>query len=79
MTLNDFIEWVNEHREQLEGTETLAVGATGGLGGHGHAVEKISIGFDWDKGKLMLHTKTPLTIDAKAIERTKAFRVKGKT
>jgi hypothetical protein len=62
MTVNQFIEWINEHREQLTGDETIAVGALGGIGGHGHVIEKVCLGFDWDKGKLMMQTKTPLMV-----------------
>ena len=76
MTLNDFIAWIEAHRDQLSGDETMAVGASGGLGAHGHAVESVSLGFDWDRGKLMFHTKTPLCLDGNAIRRAREAKEK---
>lgn len=77
MTVNQFIGWLNEHRGHLSGDETLAVRASGGLCGSGHAVDQISVGFDWDSGKVILTTKTPLTLDTKAIARLKAAKKGG--
>lgn len=60
MTLNELIAWCNEHG--VSGDLELAVHAFGGIGGAGQPIEKASLGFDWDKGKLMLHPKFQLTL-----------------
>ena len=60
MTLNELIAWCNERG--VSGDLELAVHAFGGIGGAGQPIDKASLGFDWDKGKLMLHPKFPLTL-----------------
>lgn len=60
MTLNELIAWCNEHG--VSGDLELAVHAFGGIGGAGQSIEKASLGFDWDKGKLMLHPKFQLML-----------------
>lgn len=60
MTLNELITWCNVHG--VSGDLELAVHAFGGIGGAGQPIEKASLGFDWDKGKLMLHPKFSLTL-----------------
>lgn len=60
MTLNELIAWCNVHG--VSGDLELAVHAFGGIGGAGQPIEKASLGFDWDKGKLMLHTKRALML-----------------
>lgn len=60
MTLNELITWCNEHG--VSGDLELAVHVFGGIGGAGQSIAKASLGFDWDKGKLMLHPKFPLTL-----------------
>lgn len=62
MTLNEFIAEIEKLRDRLGGDEQLCVHASGGLGSSGYPVERVSLGFDWNHGKLMLDTKTPLML-----------------
>ena len=66
MNLNRFIEQWNEIAEsdgcQVDGDYKLCVHAGGGIGSSGYEIESIDVGFDWNKGKIMLRTKTPLTV-----------------
>lgn len=66
MNLNQFIEQWNEIAEsdgcQVDGDYKLCVHAGGGIGSSGYEVESIDVGFDWNKGRIMLRTKTPLTV-----------------
>ena len=65
VTINDFILEIDKLRDRLDGTEQLTVAASGGLGGYGKPIESLSLGFDWDKGKIILHPKFPLMLSPK--------------
>lgn len=78
MTINEFIEYIEQNRDRLEGTEQLAVRTGGGIGSSGRVLDNPTLGFDWNHGKLMFVTEVPLTIDREAIEREKKYRAKNK-
>jgi hypothetical protein len=69
MTINELIAEFN--RLQLSGDEQVRVQAFGGMR-HGKNINKVSVGFDWDKGAVVLHPEIPLTI----FERPEAKKAK---
>jgi hypothetical protein len=60
MTINEFIEKLNEMG--VDGNSKLCVHAFGGICGIGHDIKDVSIGFDWDSGKTIIHTRLPLQL-----------------
>ncbi len=65
MTINEFIEEIDKLRDRLNGDEQLCVSASGGIGAHGKPIKSVSLGFDWDKGKILLHPTFPLMLSPK--------------
>lgn len=63
MKLKDFLYWCEEN--QVSGEETLAININGVIGG-AIAFKQASIGFDWNAGKIVLHTDHQLAIYKKA-------------
>ena len=60
MTINEFIAKLNDMG--VDGNSKLCVHAFGGIGGAGHDISNVSIGFDWDSGKTIIHTRQPLQL-----------------
>ena len=60
MTINEFIDALN--KLGVSGDEQLCVHSFGGIGGSGRPIKSVSNGFDWDMGKVIVHTETALTI-----------------
>lgn len=63
MKVNEFIAKLNELG--VSGDQQLCVSAMGGIGGSGREISNVSQGFDWDRGKILLHTSQPLEIHRK--------------
>lgn len=69
MTINEFIDLLN--KLGVSGDEQLCVHSFGGIGGSGRAIARVSRGFDWDHGKVMVHTEQPLTMMPKPTPKKK--------
>lgn len=54
MTINEFIEALN--RLGVSGDQQLCVHSFGGIGGSGREIRSVSKGFDWNQGKIIIHT-----------------------
>ncbi len=57
LTNKELIELLEKHPLDAP----VYVHAFGGIGGLSAAVTKVSTGFDWDNGKIVLHTSRALT------------------
>lgn len=60
MTINEFIEALN--KLGVSGDQKLCVSSFGGIGGSGMEIKRVSKGFDWDQGKVLIHTEHALTL-----------------
>lgn len=60
MTVNEFIAELN--KLGVSGDQQLCVSSFGGIGGSGMEIKRVSKGFDWDQGRVMIHTVHALTL-----------------
>lgn len=59
MTISELIERLNDLG--VSGDEEIRIAAFGGMR-QGKSLGRVSIGFDWDNGAVILHPVAPLTI-----------------
>lgn len=59
MTINELIEQLNQLG--AGGDMELRVSAFGGMRS-GKSIKSVSLGFDWDRGAVILHPLEPLTL-----------------
>lgn len=62
MTVGELKRWCEE--QGVEDGTTIRVHAFGGIGGHPTIVQA-SVGFDWNNGSIVLHTKHTLQYQPK--------------
>jgi hypothetical protein len=62
VTAQELSEWFNKHQEQISAddrimivVERLGIGATPAV-----EIDSISIGIDWNRGRILLRAKSPL-------------------
>ena len=78
MTINEFIEILETLRDRLDGDEQLCVRCGGAIGSSAFPIDGVAIGFDWDKGKLVLEPKHRMVLAPKAKEQAKTSNLKGR-